>query len=134
MFFKAIAEDNVAVTALFILAGASPETEGFVLFDTPLLHAARNGSTRVAQYLIAAGADVDRSINHANDTPVLLAVSGGHRELAELLIAEGVKLDHPGIMYNAVEFNDPTFLATLKNYFKDGINDETIELLYPYLG
>lgn len=115
LFFKAIVEDNVPVTALYVRAGASLETISPVLFDTPLLHAARNGSVRVARYLVSAGADVDRSINHDNDTPILLAISGGHRELANFLISKGSKLDHPGIMYNAVAFNDPTFLAMLKS-------------------
>lgn len=30
--------------------------------------------------------------------------------------------------------NDSNFLFNLKNFFKDGINDETIELLHPYIG
>lgn len=115
LFFKAIAEDNVAVTALYVRAGASPETTSPVLLDTPLLHAARRGSVRVARYLVYAGANVDRSINHGKDTPVLLALSRRHRQLAEFLIAKGAKLDHPGIMYSAVEFNDPTFLAMLQS-------------------
>jgi ankyrin repeat protein len=115
LFFKAIAEDNVAVIALYIRAGASPETFSPVLFNTPLLYAAVNGSERVTRYLVSAGADIDRSVNSGNDTPVLLALSRRHRQLAEFLIAKGVKLDHPGIMYNAVEFNDPTLLAMLQS-------------------
>jgi len=115
LFFKAIAEDNLAVTALYIRAGASPETTSVVLFDTPLLHAARNGSFRVAQYLLSAGADIDRTVNSDKDTPVLLSLSRGHRELAEFLISRGAKLDHPGIMYSAVEFNDPAFLEMLQS-------------------
>jgi len=115
LFFKGIAEDNVPVTTLYVRAGASPETESPILYDTPLLHAARNGSVRVTMYLVSVGADIDRSINSGKDTPVLLAISGGHRELAEFLIAIGAKLDHPGIMYNAVEFNDATFLEMLQS-------------------
>ncbi len=115
LFFKAIAEDNVAVTALYVRAGASLETISPVLFYTPLLYAAHNGSVRVAQYLVSAGADIDRSVNSGKDTPILIAISGGHRKLADFLIAKGTKLDHPGIMYNAVEFDDPTFLAMLKS-------------------
>ncbi len=113
LFFKAIAEDNLAVTALYVLAGASPDTFSPALYNTPLLQAARNGSVRVAKYLISAGADVNRFVNSDNDTPVLLALSRGYRRLAEFLIAKGAKLDHPGIMYSAVEFNDPAFLAML---------------------
>jgi ankyrin repeat protein len=115
LFFKAIVEDNLAVTALYVRAGASPETVSPVLFDTPLLHAARNGSLLVTKYLLSAGADINRSINSGNDTPVLIALSRGHRDLAELLISIGAKLDHPSIMYSAVEFNDPAFLALLKS-------------------
>lgn len=113
LFFKAIAEDNLAVTALFIRAGASPETRSPTMYDTALLHAARNGSGHVTRFLVSEGADIDKSVNHDNDTPVLVALSGGHRELAEYLIAQGAELDHPGIMYNAVEFDDRNFLAML---------------------
>ncbi|WP_420346167.1 ankyrin repeat domain-containing protein [Pelagibius sp.] len=115
VFFKAVEEDNVGVIALYVQAGASPDTVSPTLFVTPLLYAALNGSEGVARYLVSAGADINRSVNYGNDTPVLLALSYGHRHLAEYLIAKGAKLDHPGIMYNAVEFNDPALLAILKS-------------------
>lgn len=115
LFYKAIAEDNVGVTALYIRAGASLETVSPVLHHTPLLYASLKGSDGVARYLISAGADINRSVNYGNDTPILLALSYGHRRIADFLIAQGARLDHPGIMYNAVEFNDPSFLALLKS-------------------
>ena len=70
-----------------------PETSSPTLYDTALLHAARNGSERVARFLVSEGADIDRSVNHDNDTPVLIALSGHHRELADFLIAEGAELE-----------------------------------------
>lgn len=115
LFFKAIAEDNVGVTALYIRAGASVEVFSPTLFFTPLLCAASSGSERVVKYLIAVGADIDRALNSGSDTAVLYAFSRGHRNIAEYLIERGAKLDHPGIMYNAVEFNDPVLLAELKS-------------------
>jgi len=115
LFFKAINEDNLAVTALYVRAGASPEIISPTLYRTPLLHAAENGSERVIRFLVYTGVDIDRSINHDDDTAVLLALSGGHRNVAQYLIDKGAKLDHLGIMYNAVEFNDPSLLALLES-------------------
>ena len=115
LFFKAIAEDNVGVVALYVRAGASVETVSPVLYHPPLLYAAVIGSEQVARYLISAGADIDRWVNDGEDTAILLALSRGHRELAEFLIEQGARLDHPGIMYSAVKFDDPDFLAMLKS-------------------
>lgn len=115
LFFKAIEEDNVGITALYIRAGASVEVFSPVLFHTPVTYAAVFGSVQVVKYLLAAGANIDRSLNSANDSAVLYAFSKGHRNVAELLIEHGAKLNHPGIMYNAVEFNDPALLAELKS-------------------
>lgn len=114
VFFKAVAEDNLEVTKLFVRAGASVDTLSPVEWRTPLLHAAAIGSERVAIYLVSAGADINRTNTLHDDTPVLLAISGGHRKIAKFLIDRGASLDHKGIMYNAVEYNDPDLLESLR--------------------
>lgn len=114
VFFNAIEEDNLGVVALYLRAGASANTVSPLINDSALLHAARNGSVSVVRLLIDAGADIDGSVNHDHDTPLLLALSGHHREVVDLLIEAGARVDHPGIIYNAVEFDDPALLEVLR--------------------
>jgi hypothetical protein len=59
---------------------------------TPLLRAAENGHTEVAELLIAAGADVN--VKGVMDyTPLRLTANYGYKETSELLIAKGADVN-----------------------------------------
>ncbi|MDQ6630172.1 MAG: ankyrin repeat domain-containing protein, partial [Verrucomicrobiota bacterium] len=57
----------------------------------PLHYAVQNNLTRVAEFLLANGADVNRKSN--NKTPLHLAVENGDKSMVEFLIAHGADLE-----------------------------------------
>lgn len=60
--------------------------------NNALMFAARAGSLRSAQYLVAAGAEVN-SHNAFGTSPLIMAVHGGNLELINFLISEGADID-----------------------------------------
>lgn len=114
VFFKAIEENNLNVVRLYFAAGASVSTYSPYYQALPIHHAARHGSTEVVEYLIDKGADVNAKRNAEGDTAILIALSEGHLATAELLLGHGARVDHPGIVGNAVQFDDPALLERLR--------------------
>src|SRR5450432_3009226 len=55
---------------------------------TPLMIAAKNGSTELVQLLLTSGADPNRE-NSTGATALYLAVKRGHIDIVELLVASG---------------------------------------------
>jgi ankyrin repeat protein len=60
--------------------------------ETPLARAVVSGQSRVVQFLLDQGADVDLR-NAAGQTLLHLAASSGHRAIAELLLQRGAAVD-----------------------------------------
>src|SRR5207244_10488168 len=57
---------------------------------TPLHQAGYGNDPEVADFLIAAGAQVDRSAHGDGGTPLAMALFWGHREAADTLAAHGM--------------------------------------------
>lgn len=56
---------------------------------TPLLHAVREGHTRIARALLEAGADLNQPSGGDHTTPLLMATINGHFDLAAELLERG---------------------------------------------
>ncbi|MFN7095687.1 MAG: ankyrin repeat domain-containing protein, partial [Burkholderiales bacterium] len=65
--------------------------------DTALLNAAMNGQLAVAEFLINAGARIEKTSTVANCNALYVAIDGGHIMCAKLLIEQGVNLECPYI-------------------------------------
>jgi ankyrin repeat protein len=114
VFFRAIKENNLNIVRLYFAAGASVSTYSPYHQALPIHHAARHGSKDVLEYLIVKGADVNAKRNADGDTAILFALSEGHLAIVELLLSQGARVDHPGIVSNAVQFDDPALLERLR--------------------
>ena len=79
-----------------IVRGGLPEDRGMRPFRpgdmTPLLYAAREGHTVIAERLLDAGADIDR-VEANGITALLMAVSNQRFETAAMLVARGASID-----------------------------------------
>ena len=62
---------------------------------TPLFIAAYGGRTDIAEWLIAAGANVDKRRTDDGVTPLYIAVEQRHERTVQLLIAAGASVDLP---------------------------------------
>ncbi|KAL1869585.1 hypothetical protein Daus18300_005439 [Diaporthe australafricana] len=92
--------------SLFSVYGA--DIDSSIEGVTPLQHAAENGYTSIAKYLLdAKNADVDAKSGTAKDPPIMLAASNGHLGVVRLLVAAGAEM--------ATETNDhrtPLYVAS----------------------
>jgi ankyrin repeat protein len=71
--------------------GFQPETPGGL---TPLLYAAREGGLEIAQALVAAKAEINKT--EANGiTPLLMAITNAHLDVARFLIDQGADVNAP---------------------------------------
>jgi uncharacterized protein len=69
--------------------GFQPETPGGL---TPLLYAARDGRPEIAQALLAAKSDINKT--EANGiTPLLMAITNAHTDVARVLIDQGADVN-----------------------------------------
>jgi len=79
-----------------IIRGGLPEDRGMRPFRsggmTPLLYAAREGSTGIVGQLLDAGAEID-AVEANGITPLLMAISNQRFDTARLLIERGANLD-----------------------------------------
>jgi ankyrin repeat protein len=76
--------------------------------DTPLIAASYRGRIEIVKFLLAKGADVNKSGGKAGDTPLIIASWKGHTEIVKLLLANGAdasKMDKDGetALYSASE-------------------------------
>ncbi len=107
---------NMDVASLLIARGARFSNQEHIAKDNQgmtLLHrAVQNKSKKLAELLIAQGANVNAK-NNQGDTPLHLAVQSNNKELAELLIAKRVDVNardnyghtplHLALLYNNKE-------------------------------
>lgn len=126
LFFQAIKEDNLEVFKLFIKAGASIETKSASSFFTPLYSSITNDSKKIFNYLMSNGVEINAELNHDKDTPILIALSEGRIDMARRLIDAKANILHPGIIYNAVEFNDISLLQELYNLGATNIDSDYV--------
>jgi len=93
-FALAVVNDRDADVKAMLARGMDPETVG-PDGNPVLVTAAREGSARVIDVLLAAGAKVD-SANAYGDTALKLAALHGHLGIAKKLRARGAAVDHQG--------------------------------------
>jgi ankyrin repeat protein len=80
---------HLAVVRTLLRRGAALDTPGW----TPLIYAAANGQTEVAQYLLDVGANVN-AVAPNGTTALMMAVRGGHSATVDLLLARGAEVNH----------------------------------------
>jgi ankyrin repeat protein len=83
------AEDLSAVKAL-VEAGVNLNEYGE--YDTPLATAAQKGYDSIVDYLLQAGAEVDKA-NRVGNTPLLIAINENHPSIVNKLIKAGAKVN-----------------------------------------
>ncbi len=128
---RALWRGNEHAAELLLTRGASAdlpaepnepsEHSELLLAYHPLHHAAMGGYERVAELLIAGGADVNvRSIWDDNETALHMAISHGKSDMARLLIANGADISalsdgmHSGTpLHHAVLFGSKKHMAEL---------------------
>jgi ankyrin repeat protein len=93
-FALAVVNDRDAEVKAMLARGMDPETVG-PDGNPVLVTAAREGSARVIDVLLAAGAKVD-SANAYGDTALKLAALRGHLAIAKKLRARGAAVETPG--------------------------------------
>jgi ankyrin repeat protein len=98
----AVTAGDATAVRLLLDAGADvderfPVVNGFNDAHTPLLVAARDGHTEIAEVLLRAGADVNAVEPTFGAVPLHKAVYNGHADLTRLLAAwPGADLNHQG--------------------------------------
>lgn len=65
---------------------------------TPLLFAARQGSTEAVKSLIAGGAKIDEASGSEKTTPLVLAIANGHFDTARVLVEAGADTNLANVM------------------------------------
>jgi ankyrin repeat protein len=79
---------HLAIVKTLRRRGAALDTPGW----TPLIYAATNGQTEVAQYLLDVGAKVN-AVAPNGTTALMMAVRGGHAATVDLLLARGADVN-----------------------------------------
>ncbi|OGP60430.1 MAG: hypothetical protein A2V67_19020 [Deltaproteobacteria bacterium RBG_13_61_14] len=93
--YKAIEKGELArVKFLINEKPALVFTESRIEGETPLHRAAWTGQKKIAEFLIAKGAKVNKSDGMFFSTPLIYAACQGHKEVAELLINKGAYVDN----------------------------------------
>jgi ankyrin repeat protein len=80
---------HLAIVKTLLRRGAALDVPGW----TPLIYAATNGQTEVAQYLLDVGANVN-AVAPNGTTALMMAVRGGHGATVDLLLTRGADLNH----------------------------------------
>lgn len=93
-FMVAVANDRVDVVRAMLAKGVDPNVTGRDGHPA-LVTAAREGSAKSVDVLLAAGAKVDARSSYG-DTALMMASLNGHLEIAKTLRAKGATLDLPG--------------------------------------
>jgi ankyrin repeat protein len=113
----AIEAGHEPVVRLLLDAGASPTDRDSVLYDTPLMRAARHGHIGLIRLLVIAGADLDEH-DFAGNRPLMLAALCGHREAVETLLELGAELEREAVddytaVLHAIHGGDPEIVRLL---------------------
>ena len=75
----------ITTIAAVVLVGCGPSVD--------IWEAARTGNVEAVKQHLAAGADVDATVEEDRTTPLHGAALNGHKEVAELLIAKGANVN-----------------------------------------
>ena len=87
-----LAASRGTVIGRLLAAGADPNT-ALPGGETALMSAARTGSVRAVEALLAAGADVKAAEETRGQTALMWAAGEGHADVGRLLLAAGADLD-----------------------------------------
>lgn len=91
-FIECVKQENIQALKQFVILGFSPDVcdkNGV----SALSHAVRVRSLKVVDFLISAGADVNRIAPDRNNTPIMDAAGDGDLEIVERLLQEHPNLD-----------------------------------------
>jgi ankyrin repeat protein len=84
----AAARDQVELVEWLVRCGADVNARGGIEGATPIHDAAGEGHTRVIEYLLSVGAEMETYEPHVN--PLFAAIYGGHHDVVRLLLDRGI--------------------------------------------
>ena len=92
--FIAAEENDEAIVATLLAAGADVNQARTDNGATPLYIASQEGHEVIVEALIAAGADVNKARSDTGGTPLFIAAQKGHEAIVAALVAEGARVHH----------------------------------------
>ena len=73
------------------LSGLTVNSKGYAN-DTPLHIASEAGRSKIAEYFVKQGAEIDK-MNKNGETPLYLASANGHTYIAKFLVTSGANIN-----------------------------------------
>ena len=119
-------DDTLAVVHSLIERGADPDAGGDYNNIGMLSHAADNNFLRLAAFMIASGADIDKTDCLHKHRPLHMAAKRGHSAMVDLLLQNNCTVDPPPVV-EMLSYDPPTPLTLAITFNHTGVAEALLK-------